>query len=153
MIAESIAKQNKLHVYLITSTDTQAFWRISAHTIEYVISGTVEYFQLTQVRKQVYFLIVIKHIRAFTLEQDMCFLSLDMLKVIDIFLHVVFFLHGIYRYIFEFDMTGFYSKIIRYRIHIYIVLRLFNYKYKNVTKMNTVNNALIMTHLLILENL
>lgn len=94
MIAESIAKQNKLHVYLITSTDTQAFWRISAHTIEYVISGTVEYFQLTQVRKQVYFLIVIPHIRAFTLEQDMCFLSimvsLDMLKVIDIFLHVVF---------------------------------------------------------------
>lgn len=153
MIAESIAKQNKLHVYLITSTDTQAFCRISAHTIEYVISGTVEYFQLTQVRKQVYFLIVIEHIRAFTLEQDMCFLSLDMLKVIDIFLHVVFFLHGIYRYIFEFDMTGFYSKIIRYRIHIYIVLRLFNYKYKNVTKMNTVNNALIMTHLLILENL
>lgn len=90
MIAESIAKQNKLHVYLITSTDTQAFWRISAHTIEYVISGTVEYFQLTQVRKQVYFLIVITHIRAFTLEQDLCFLSLDMLKVIDIFLHVVF---------------------------------------------------------------
>lgn len=90
MIAESIAKQNKLHVYLITSTNTQAFWRISAHTIEYVISGTVEYFQLTQVRKQVYFLIVIPHIRAFTLEQDMCFLSLDMLKVIDIFLHVVF---------------------------------------------------------------
>lgn len=63
------------------------------------------------------------------------------------------FLHGIYRYIFEFDMTGFYSKIIRYRIHIYNVLRLFNYKYKNVTKMNTVNNALIMTHLLILKNL
>lgn len=134
MIAESIAKQNKLHVYLITSTDTQTFWRISAHTIEYVISGTVEYFQLTQVRKQVYFLIVIPHIRAFTLEQNMCFLSLDMLKVIDIFLHVVFFLHGIYRYIFEFDMTGFYSKIIRYRIHIYIVLRLFNNKCKNVSK-------------------
>lgn len=65
-------------------------YTISAHTIEYVISGTVEYFQLTQVRKQVYFLIVILHIRAFTLEQDMCFLSLDMLKVIDIFLHVVF---------------------------------------------------------------
>lgn len=113
MIAESIAKQNKLHVYLITSTDTQAFWRISAHTIEYVISGTVEYFQLTQVRKQVYFLIVIPHIRAFTLEQDLCFLSLEHVKGYRHIFTCSLFLHGIYRYIFEFDMTVFFSKIIK----------------------------------------
>lgn len=50
-------------------------------------------------------------------------------------------------------MIGFYFKIIKYRIYIYIVLRLFNYKYKNVIKMNIVNNVLIMIYLLIFENL
>lgn len=64
-----------------------------------------------------------------------------------------FFLYGIYWYIFEFDMIGFYFKIMKYRIYIYIVLRLFNYKYKNVIKMNIVINVLIMIYLLIFENL
>lgn len=58
-----------------------------------------------------------------------------------------FCLYGIYWYIFEFDMIGFYFKVIRYRIYIYIVLRLFNYKN------NIVNNVLIMIYLLIFENL
>lgn len=44
---------------LTSSTDTQLFL---AHTIEYVMSRTVEYFQLTQVRKQVYFLMVIPNL-------------------------------------------------------------------------------------------
>lgn len=43
----------------LTSTDTQLFL---AHTIKYVMSRRVEYFQLTQVRKQVYFLMVIPNL-------------------------------------------------------------------------------------------